>query len=427
MRQEQRKIGIKMEYLKRFADTILNDRLKSAGAILIEGAKACGKSETAKQLGQSFVQMDIDPQVKIRMEIDPKSILTGDVPRILDEWQTYPNIWDVVRHEVDERKKKGQFILTGSATPDDNARLHSGAGRFSVYRMRTMSSYERGFATGEVSLSNLMQGAAPLSETVKFELGELAEKIMLGGWPGLIDRSAKEALRFAADYVELIAEGDISKVSDRRRDPNKVKRLMKSLARNISTEATVGVLSRDVDGKETNLDDETVSDYIRALERLMTIEKLPAWNTHIRSSDYLRKAPKWQFVDPSLAIGSLGLSVDKLLADLNYFGLLFESMVIRDMRIYADANEGSVFHYRDARGVEVDCIVEYSDGTWGAFEVKMGIGAVDEAARNLLAFAEKIDTTKMNPPACLTVITGNGFAYRRPDGVNVVPIGTLTA
>jgi predicted AAA+ superfamily ATPase len=289
-----------------------------------------------------------------------------------------------------------------------------------------MSLFERGWSTGEASLDSLMSGNAPTSETVKFDLGEMAEKIIIGGFPGLIGSSAKDGLRFNTDYIELIADTDISKVSEKRRDPNKVKRLLKSLARNISTEANISVLSKDTDS-DSKLDDETVTDYLAALERLMIIENLSAWNTHIRSSDYLRKAPKRHFVDPSLAVGALGLTVDKLLADLNYFGLLFESMVIRDMRIYAEANGGNIFQYRDSKGVEVDCIVEYSDGTWGAYEVKLGIGAVDEAAAHLLAFADKIDTAKTKPPACLTVITGNGFAYRRPDGINVVPIGTLTA
>jgi predicted AAA+ superfamily ATPase len=416
-----------MDYLKRFADHALAERLKSAGAVLIEGAKGCGKSETAKKLGGSLVQMDIDPQVKILMEIDPKLILAGAVPRVFDEWQTYPIIWDVVRHAVDERRQKGQFLLTGSATPDDRARMHSGAGRFSIYKMKTMSLFERGWSSGAVSLNALMQGQAPLTEAVPFDLGELAEKIMLGGWPGLIGSTAQEGLRFAGDYIELIADADIAKVSGKRRDPYKVRRLLQSLARNIATEATVSVLARDVVGGDNKLDDETVRDYMEALVRLMTLEPLPAWNTHIRSADALRNAPKWHFVDPSLAVGALGLSVEKLLADLNYFGLLFESLVIRDMRIYAEANDGTLFHYRDSRNMEVDCIVEYRDGTWGAFEVKMGMGAADEAAKGLLAFAKKVDTDKTKPPACLTVITGNGFAHRRPDGVNVVPLSTLTA
>lgn len=416
-----------MEYIKRFADDILGERLKSAGAVLIEGTKACGKTETAKQAAKSVAQFDNDPQIKIKMQIDPKSVLVGEVPRLLDEWQVYPEIWNNIRHEVDARKLKGQFILTGSATPDSESKRHSGAGRFSVIKMRTMSMFERGWSTGEVSLSALMNGEAPASKDVKFDLGETAEKITIGGWPGLMNENAAVGLQFASDYVTLIAEADLSRVSQRQRDPNKVKRLLQSLARNISTEASLAALSRDTGGNDNELDDETVADYLSELERLMVVDHLQAWNTHIRSSDMLRKASKRHFADPSLAVGALGLSVDKLIADLNYFGLLFESLVIHDLRVYADASGGKVFHYRDSRGTEADAIVEYADGTWGAFEVKLGIGAVDEAAGSLKTLANKIDTGRVKAPASLTVITGNGFAYRRPDGINVVPISTLTA
>lgn len=415
-----------MEYIKRFADDILAERLKSAGAVLIEGTKACGKTETAKQAAKSVAQFDNDPQIKIKMQIDPKSVLVGEVPRLLDEWQVYPEIWNSIRHEVDARKLKGQFILTGSATPNSESKRHSGAGRFSVIKMRTMSMFERGWSTGEVSLSALMNGEAPASNDVKFDLGEMAEKITIGGWPGLISENAAVGLQFAGDYITLIAEADLSRVSQRQRDPNKVKRLLQSLARNISTEASLAALSRDTGGNDNELDDETVADYLSELERLMVVDHLPAWNTHIRSSDMLRKAPKRHFADPSLAVGALGLSVDKLLADLNYFGLLFESLVVHNLRVYADASGGKVFHYRDSRGTEADAIIEYADGTWGAFEVKLGIGAVDEAVVSLKALANKIDTDRVKAPGALTVITGNGFAYRRPDGVNVVPISTLT-
>jgi predicted AAA+ superfamily ATPase len=272
-----------------------------------------------------------------------------------------------------------------------------------------------------------MNGNAPESETVNFDIGELAEKITLGGWPGLIGKRAADGLRFANDYVSMISEVDLSRVSDRRRNPYKVARLIQSLARNISTEASISALSKDAGGSNGAMSDETVSEYLYALERLMTIDNLPAWNTHIRSSDMLRKAPKWHLADPSLAVGALKLSIDKLTEDLNYFGLLFESLAIRDLKIYANADDGKVFHYRDSRGVEIDAIVEYADGTWGAFEIKLGIGATDDAARNLLKFTAKIDTKKTKAPSALTVITGNGFAYRRPDGVNVVPLSTLTA
>ncbi|MCL2152133.1 MAG: DUF4143 domain-containing protein [Oscillospiraceae bacterium] len=415
-----------MEYYKRFTDKALDARLQSAGAVLIEGAKGCGKTETAMQIASSVVRFDADAQIKIMMDIDPGNVLKGAVPRLLDEWQEYPQIWNYVRREVDTRKQKGQFILTGSATPDDEAKRHSGAGRFSVIKMRTMSLYEKGWSSGEVSLAALMRGEAPTSEPVKFELGELAEKTTLGGWPGLIGVSANEGLRFVNDYVTLIAEADLSRVSKKKRDPYKVTRLLQSLARNISTEVSIAALSKDTWGSDADLDDETVIAYLSALERLMTTDNLPAWNTHIRSSSMLRKAPKRHFVDPSLAIGALGLSVDKVIADLNYFGLLFESLAIRDLRIYADSNGGKVYHYRDSHGLEIDTIVEYANGTWGAFEIKLGISAVDEAANNLLRLAVKIDTEKIQPPNALTVITGNGFAYRRPDGVNVVPLSTLT-
>ncbi|MDR1604896.1 MAG: DUF4143 domain-containing protein [Gracilibacteraceae bacterium] len=415
-----------MEYYKRFTDKLLAERLQSSGAVLIEGTKGCGKTETAKHQSASDVRFDADEQVRIKMEIDPKSVLAGKTPRLLDEWQEYPQIWNYVRREVDERKEKGQFILTGSATPDDKAKRHSGVGRFSVLKMRPMSLFERGWSTGEVSLASLMKGEAPASETVSFDLGELAEKITLGGWPGLIGAGAAEGLRFTGDYMTLIAEVDISKTSDKRRDPYKVRRLLQSLGRNISTEASLAALSKDTGGSDNVLDDETIADYLSALERLMAVDNLPAWNTHIRSADMLRKSPKRHFADPSMAVGALGLSIDKLTADLNYFGLLFESLAVRDIKIYADADGGKVFHYRDSRGSEIDAVVEYADGTWGAFEIKLGIGAVDAAADSLLKFAEKIDTDRVKAPVALTVLTGNGFAYRRPDGVNVVPISTLT-
>ena len=407
-------------------DSILQDRLATSGAVLIEGAKGCGKTETAKQIARSFVHLDADKQAEIKMGIDPKLVLMGDCPRLLDEWQTYPEIWNYVRREVDERKLKGQFILTGSATPDDNTRRHSGAGRFSTVLMRPMSLYEKGWSTGEVSLSSLFKGDVPLSDEVEFVLSEFAEKITLGGWPGLINCSAAEGLRFNQDYISLVSEVDISRVSERRRDPNKVMRLLQSLARNISTEASLASLAKDTGGSDSELDTDTISDYLQALEKLIAVDNLPAWNTHIRSADMLRKAAKRHFTDPSMAIGALGSSIDKLTADLNYFGLLFESLVIRDLRIYADALGAKVFHYRDSRGLEIDAVIEFADGTWGAFEIKLGIGVADEAATSLLTFANKINTDKVGLPATLTVITGNGFAHKRPDGVNVVPIGALT-
>ncbi|MDR2956926.1 MAG: DUF4143 domain-containing protein [Coriobacteriales bacterium] len=416
-----------MEYLPRFIDQTLVERLGSAGAVVIEGPKGCGKTETALQIAGSNIRFDSDEQIRARMDVDPRSVLHGMTPRLLDEWQEYPQIWNYVRREVDERRVKGQFILTGSATPEEQTKRHSGIGRFSILTMRPMSLSEKGWSTKEVSLAALMKGVSPQSEPASFELSDLAEKMTLGGWPGVIGLSAVEGFRFASDYISLIAEIDLSKVSEKRRDPFKIKRLLQSLARNISTEATVTALTKDTVGEDNELNHATVVDYTSALERLMVIESLPAWNTHIRSSYMLRKSPKHHFCDPSLAIGALGLSIDKLTEDFNFLGLLFESLAIRDLRVYADANNGKVFHYRDSSGLEVDAIVEFADGTWGAFEIKLGFGAVDVAAANLLRFASRIDTLKTKAPATLTVITGNGFAHQRQDGVCVVPLYSLTA
>jgi len=414
-------------YLKRFTDAALQKRLSESGAVLIQGPKSCGKTETAIQAAKSLVRLDTDMEMRTLMEIDPKSVLAGSVPRLLDEWQEFPQIWNFVRREVDDRKKKGQFILTGSANPEERARLHSGAGRFSVIKMRPMSLFEKGWSTGEVSLAKIMKGDVPESRQVEFSLESLAEKITIGGWPNLIGEGYKTALRFMQDYIALIAEVDISRFGGKKRDPQKLTRLMQSLARNISTEVSLSSLAKDTGGSQSQINNETAAEYLEALERLMVVEHLPAWNTHIRSADTLRKAPKRHFTDPSLAVGTLGLSPEKLLADLNYFGLLFESLVIRDLRIYAEVHDGKVYHYRDSRDMEVDAIIEYPDGTWAAFEVKMGFSAQNEAAENLLAFAKKIDQEKMGPPAALTVITANGLACRRKDGINIVPLTVLTA
>jgi predicted AAA+ superfamily ATPase len=280
-----------------------------------------------------------------------------------------------------------------------------------------MSLFERGWSSGEVSLSALVKGRAPKSEQTDFDLKTLTEKLTLGGWPSLIDTGGRKALRFMQDYIALIADVDIHRVAGKKRDPRRVTRFLQSLARNISTEASVTSLAKDTGGSGVGVTDETIAEYLETLERLMIVEPLPAWGPHIRSADTLRKAAKHHFVDPSLAIGALGLSTEKLLADLNYFGFLFESQVIRDLRIYAEVHDGKVFHYRDSRNLEVDAIVEYPDNTWAAFEVKMGFNAQDEAAANLLTFANKIDQEKMGAPAALTVITANGFACRRKDGV----------
>ncbi len=414
-----------MTYHPRFADRVLTKALESAGAVLLEGPKACGKTETAAQVAKSQVRFDTDSDVPIKMDIDPHLLLEGPTPRLIDEWQLYPRIWDFTRREVDSRKQKGQFILTGSATPDEKARRHSGAGRFSVMHMRPMSWLERGWSSGEVSLQSLIETTAPHSANTDFSIPGLCEKIAIGGWPGLIGESPEAAFEFTRNYVSLIAEVDVERVSERRRNAHKVLRFIRSLARNIATEASLHAIAADAAGSDDTLDDDTARAYLQALERLMVTENLPAWNPHIRSSAALRKSPKRHFCDPSLALGALGITAQKLASDLHYLGMLFESAAIRDLRVYAWTTGAYVSHYRDATGREVDAIVEYPDGRWGAFEVKLGMGAVDEAAASLLALAEIIDTSKTPPPEVLCVITGNGFAHRRKDGVCVVPLATF--
>lgn len=415
-----------MTYQKRFADYELVCRLEAAGAVLICGPKACGKTETALQIAGSQVRLDTDQQARLAMTVEPEQVLRGAAPRLLDEWQEFPELWNLVRREVDDKKKNGLYILAGSANPDENTHRHSGAGRFSVLRMRPMSSAESNWSSGEVSLAQLFQNSPISSKPAADSLDELAEKILIGGWPGLLGKSLSHSLDFSRDYATLTAEVDISRVSDKRRDPDKVFRLMQSLARNISTEAAIATLARDVRGSAASFKEETAADYLDALERLMFVEDLPAWNAHIRSSATLRQMPKRHFADPSLACGILHLDRTKLLGDLEYFGLLFESLAIRDLRIYAQAADARVRHYRDSSGLEVDAIVENGAGDYLAIEIKLGIAAADAAAANLQKFAACIDTTKTPAPRALVIITANGFAHRRPDGVYVVPLSTLT-
>ncbi len=417
---------MKKLYKPRFIDKILEERLNQSGAILIQGPKGSGKTESALQVAKSIARMDSDPIIAVQMEVDPNLVLEGETPRLIDEWQEYPQIWNYVRHAVDERQAKGQFILTGSSTALNKSRMHSGAGRFSILHLRVMSSFERGFSTGEVSLSSLLSQKEFSSKEVEFNLDKLLEQLIVGGWPTLLDEGVDAGLIHARDYVDLTAEIDVGKAAQKQHEPRRVKRLMQSIARNISTEASYATLAQDT-LPQANSTPETIASYVEALERLLVVENLPAWSTHIRSSATLRRSPKLHFCDPSLAIGALALSLDNLKKDLNYVGFLFESMVIKDLRIYADKLGGKVYHYRDSSGLEVDAIVEFPDSSWAAFEIKMGFVAQDAAAESLLKLAAKIDSSKSSKPSMLAVITANGFAYERPDGVKVIPINTFTA
>lgn len=418
-----------MHYIKRIADDLLRDELTYFGAVQITGPKFCGKTETAKQQAASQINLQTNPSVAIAMSSDPRVLLIGDVPRLVDEWQDYPLIRNVVRHEVDERKQYGQFILTGSATPNDEteAKLHSGAGRIAQMRMRTMTWSELGWSNNSVSLADILSGKKIKSSSIETSIQEIARRLAIGGWPEQANASETIALKKNRAYVDNVIESDISKVSNTRRDPMRVRKIFESYARNIATPAKVSTIISDTSSarESIGIDRSTVAAYLDDLTRLMIIDDLPAWNTHIRSSAKLRVTPKRHFADPSLAVATLNLSSDLLIKELNYMGFLFESLVVHDLRIYAEALDASAYYYLDTDGDEVDIIIETRDGKFAAFEVKLGIGAAEEAVQSLDRFKKKLTDKKQADLISLNVITGSGVAYTRPDGVNIIPIGAL--
>lgn len=414
-----------MAYLPRVVDGELRARLAAAGAVVIEGPKACGKTETARQQAASAVLLDVDENARRAAAVDPSLVLDGPTPRLLDEWQMEPGLWNHVRRAVDDRGAPGQFVLTGSAVPADDVARHTGAGRFSFLRMRPMTLFETGHGNGAVSLAALLAGEPVRSEDPGLTVADLASLITVGGWPAQHGRPVADAARAARDYLEQIREVDVSRVAGSRRDPARIERLLRSLARNTATEVAITVLATDAGGANGALDRHTVAEYLAILERLMVIEDQPAWAPHLRSRANLRTSPKRHFVDPSLAVAALGAGPERLLSDLNLLGLLFESLVIRDLRVLAQPLDGRAFHYRDNYGVEADAVVQLADGRWGAFEIKLGAGLVDEGAAALLRFRDVINTRKSGEPAVLGVIAGTGFGYVRPDGVAVIPAGAL--
>jgi predicted AAA+ superfamily ATPase len=418
--------GEGVSYIPRVVDAEIADRLTSSGAVVVEGPKACGKTETARRHTVSSVLLDVDPDARAAAEIDPGLVLDGDTPRLIDEWQEAPGIWNHVRRAVDDRGRPGQFILTGSSTPDDDISRHTGAGRFSFVRMRPMSLYETTHANGSVSLRRILDGDVPNVADTRFDIIELVNRLCIGGWPLNQQMSLEQALRANRDYLRQMREVDVSRVAGARRDPVKIGALLTSLARNTATEVAVKVLAADAGGSDDQpLDWATTSNYLDALNRLNVIEDQPAWAPHLRSKATLRSAAKRHLVDPSLAVAALGAGAERIRRDRNLLGLLFESMVVRDLRVYAQACEGQVFHYRDSYGIEVDAIIQVPDGRWIACEVKLAPGSVDAGARSLLHFKDAVDLDKVGEPAALIVVTGSGYGYRRPDGVGVVPIGAL--
>ncbi len=415
-----------MKYIRRLIEDDMLEKLASSGALLIKGPKSCGKTETAKQYAKSILQIDRDPQVPVIMATNPQLLLEGQTPRLIDEWQEQPQIWNYVRHEVDDRKLKGQFILTGSSNPTDDVKLHSGSGRFTVLQMETMSWQELGYSSGTVKLSDLLAGHLKDFYEPAISLDFIIERMCIGGWPSLIGESTRNALNMNRSYVDLLCEVDMSNVSGVRRDPHKVRSLLRSLARNIATLVDNTTLEKDVKSRDINeLSRNTISDYLNALSRLMILYEQPAFNMHIRSSASLRKSPKRHLCDTSLAVAALGLDKESLTKDIKYTGFLFESLAIHELNVYAKANDANVFHYNDSYGYEVDAIVQGRNGNYAAFEIKLGVGFIDEAADNLKKIAKNIDTTKMELPKTLNIITGTGMSYRRPDGINVISLASL--
>ena len=417
-----------MPYRPRIVDPELAARLAATGAVVIEGPKGCGKTATARQVARSEVLLDVDENARRAIAIDPGLVLDGPVPRLFDEWQLEPTLWNHLRRAVDARQQPGQFILTGSAAPTDDITRHTGAARITRLRMRPMSLFETGHATGAISLAALLAGESARSQESTLTVTDLATLVVIGGWPGNLTRTSAQAMQASRDYLDEIRRVDLSRVDRSTRDPGKVGRLLRALARHVATEASLATLMADTvgaEGADGALARETVRDYLDALERVMIIEDQPAWAPHLRSRSRIRNAAKRHFVDPSLAAAALRATPARLLADLNALGLLFESLVVRDLRVYAQASDATVLHYRDNTGLEVDAIVEVSDGQWAAFEVKLGQGQVDAAAASLLTFASRVDTAKCGAPAALGVITASGYGYRRPDGVHVIPVGAL--
>lgn len=412
-------------YRSRVVDTELASRLASIGALVIEGPKACGKTATARQIAASEVLLDVDANARRAIGVDPGLVLDGPVPRLIDEWQVEPEIWNHVRRAVDTRGATGQFILTGSAVPADEVTRHTGAGRIARLRMRPMSLFETGHTNGAISLAELLAGTPARSPDPGLSVTDLAQRLTVGGWPGLLDMNVENASRAVRDYLDEIRRVDVGRVDGGRRDPEKVGRLLRSLARNTATYAAATTLALDAGGPDGALDDDTVRGYLAALDRLMITEDQPAWAPHLRSRSVLRSAVKRHFIDPSLAVAALRVTPERLLGDLRLTGFLFESLVVRDLRVYAQAADARVLQYRDNTGLEVDAVVETADGRWGAFEIKMGNRYVDDAARTLRRFAERIDNERSGSPAVLGVIVASGYGYVREDGVAVIPIASL--
>jgi len=416
-------------YLPRIADAKLALALSAMGAVLIEGPKWCGKTSTAEHIAKSVLYMQ-DPDTfeenMLKVKAKPSLLLEGKTPRLLDEWQVAPILWNAVRFAVDKRQETGQFILTGSVVPVRTNDMHSGTGRISRMKMRTMSLFESGESSGEISLGDMFDGKTELSGKSMVTLEQVARILTRGGWPAAVNENNDTlAQKKAYDYYEAVVNEDISRVDSVEKNPDRVRSLMRSLSRNISSEASTTTIYNDIRTNDESLSQVTIDQYINALKMLFVIDDLPAWSARLRSKTAIRTTAKRHFSDPSIATAALRATAKRLFNDFATFGLLFEALCIRDLRIYADSLDGSVYHYRDAKGTEVDAIVQLNDGRWGAVEVKMGAGDVESTADKLVSFKNNIDTSKMMEPSFLMILTATETAFQLESGVWIVPLGCL--
>jgi predicted AAA+ superfamily ATPase len=415
-------------YLPRIADETLSDMLKIFKAVYIAGPKWCGKTWTAKRQAKSSLYMQNPDSFAHNMktaDTKPSLLLLGDKPRLLDEWQVAPQLWDAVRFDVDQTGDRGQYILTGSATVKDGSTMHTGAGRIARMVMRPMSLFESKESSGQISLKSLFESEQDIAGVSDLTIEKLAYVIARGGWPEAVLTAGEDALRQVYQYIDVITHADVSKVDNVQRNPDRILALMRSLARNVSTQASASTIRADMRAGEEAISENTIAGYLNALSKIFVTEDLTAWNPSLRSKSAVRTSPTRHFVDPSIAAAALNVNHDGLLKDFNTFGLLFESLCVRDLRIYADSIDGNVFHYRDSNDLETDAVVQLRDGRWGGIECKMGFKEVEEAAAHLLKLKKVVNTEKMNEPSFLMVLTASNYAYRRPDGIYIVPIGCL--
>ena len=420
------------KYKKRIADTLLDRNLEGIGAVLIEGPKWCGKTTSAEQKAKSVIYMNDPKKSSMYMQLakmSPQTLLEGETPKLIDEWQLAPSLWDTIRFEVDHRDGEGFFILTGSAVPAKTDEIwHTGTGRFARIKMRPMSLWESEDSTGTISLAALFNGSAQTAITDEKRLEDIAFLLCRGGWPKATLQKKEVALERVFDYYDAVVNADISRVDNVERDAERTKRLMRSYARFQGSQTSISKIKDDVKANDAmTVNDDTIGSYIKALEKIFVIEDMPAWNPTLRSKTAIRTSDTRYFVDPSIAVAALGLGPKDLMNDLNTFGLLFETMCVRDLRVYADALGGTVYHYRDKNGLECDAVVHLRNGSYGLIEIKLGgDNLIEEAAETLKELANKIDTTKMKSPSFMMVLTALGsYAYQREDNVWVVPVGSL--